>query len=111
MWALFRVDIADPQIPTRTVFALLDRLPLEPGSVARAEALGGRQWFGWSINTEYLAGVGDRLTLTAKAAARQKAKLSEGELTPRPTAVAASRAPQTASFDDEAAMRRLLAGL
>lgn len=111
MWALFRVDLADPRIPTRTVWALLDRLPLEPGSVARAEALGGSQWFGWSLNTEYLAGLGDRVTLTAKAAARQKAKLTEGEMTPRPPAVAASRGPQVAAFDDDDAMRRLLAGL
>lgn len=77
--------------------------------MSRAEALGGLQWFGWDLATEYLAGLIDRATLTAKASARQKARLTESDRAPRPSP--SGRGATTASTDDDSAMQALLSGL
>lgn len=61
------------------------RLALEPGSVWRAQELGGEKWFGWSLETSLQADLIDAINFqTSATATNKKAKLKHPVERPDP---------------------------
>lgn len=110
MWALYRIDLTDCALPTSVVSSLMEKLAYEPASLARAQALGDESWLYWSIKESLLANIQDNTILTAKSAARQKARLKDGERAYRPE-VRKHKATGPVSTDDDAAMMALFSRL
>ena len=84
------------------------RLAYEPWSLHRTRALGGKEWYGYSITDRGIANIEDRLALLTKAAAQNKASLKDKDRAPRPTYKAKAR---TISSRDTNAVAQIVAAL